>query len=246
MLREQEMIGQSLKEIAGQARPPRVDLDRVLSRVRRKRRVRHTAVAVGLAAVVITAGIWLSVGGTDVATVTDGTGRPHPTGSPNQQDGGPSLRCGDDLAMPTTRTGRHGIKLTIESMTRTPDGVPVVVASLTTSRTVYGFGPHSHPLRLVILQGGRVVAGQDAPPRSYPHWMPGGGLRPAAPEINRLQPAASTPCPGHSWSSLWGHSTAVVLADANAFFPIGADRSNPLGAGFMPGQYLISQQPLSP
>ncbi|MCW2916898.1 MAG: hypothetical protein JWN52_4966 [Actinomycetia bacterium] len=255
------MIRQRLDEVAAQAPPLRTSIDQVRRQIRRKRKLRLVATATGSAvAAGVIGSIWIYANpGEDKVSVASGRSTtasrsPKTTsvqgGGVNEQDGGPSLRCGDRITVPTIRTGRYGIALQVQRVKKAADGSPVVTVALTSTEPIeLAFGRHSAPFRLLILKNGQVVAGQDAPPRQHPAWMPANGrVTPTRPYVEDTRPASSTPCQGQSWPALWAHPggyNIVVLADANAFARVDVAASKRTrGIGFAPGQYLLAQGPL--
>ena len=248
MTPEKTQVSDQLQELASSASPPRFTAEELTVRIRRRRGLRQSGIALGCVAALLGAGlITTSVFGPQEARdrliPSSGTSnRLSPTYSgPSDAEkrnrtpvNAHALSCGDLLTGPLVTEAARGMKITAEPMTRTADGSPKVPVKIVSSQPVNIVAPLAPSL--LVTRDGRIVARFRDVDNTPPGVPPVSGLVGTDYTISASHPYAVTvqgaakPCPGLTWAQIWAapNSYEVSVVVPLRALGLGAQSSDPL------------------
>ncbi|MFE1312151.1 hypothetical protein [Streptomyces sp. NPDC058755] len=203
-----EDVREQLLAAAQRTPLPKIDTERVRTRVRRRRAARYTAVAgAGLAvATAVVLNTLPSASTPQIKSPTDAVHRQPPATS-GEAPGLPHYTCGARIP---ASSGRGAVTVRISDVRAAPDGSPQVTYAVNaTAPAVLSGGP-----LVLVLKDGRVVAGQQPSGPASENTTNPVTITPDHPHRTRLAPVPGRPCAGTNWNSVWkgGYEVAVVLA----------------------------------
>lgn len=224
MTEPNEALRQGLHALAEQAGPLSASATEVISRVKRRRRVR--AVGVGSISVLAVTGILVGsrflspgqhsngVAGPSLSAHAGPSHRtsagilPAPPGSPRR------FACGAMLAGPLRTRTANGLTLSVDGVSHTSTTSPprVQITLSTTRSSRYELSNDTGP-RILILRDSQIVAGQELPASSkpVPETRPFTLILPAKPTPRSLTLTKSQVCDGTSWAEIWQHHPQYQL-----------------------------------
>lgn len=247
MERDDNSIRRGLTEAAELAGPLEIPEHRLLRAVRHRRRTTYAAAAAVCCALAGAASsIPALTHGSTGHTTTPATRSTSPGSNPFQRQER-TFDCGGTIAPPLAQPSpRDAVQIHVSTPQQTPAGPPRVAVTFAATRATSISVPLAPtPARILLLRGGKIVAGQDLPETRS---SAGGAtpslngdqlgvararrLTPGEPYIATLTLSASAVCGKSTWQDLWsaGDVQLAVVASYDALThhaPLSPDTPNP-------------------